>query len=229
MVFTDIISVLSVYKGVLPALRYDLHITEKRQAAKQVRRQLPGKGTGAFHYHRDVRRRVLPQQKGEQEQAMADGVLPRCGRQKGTLLLEQNPVLILSGQLVQPHQVVRHDGIPAGNGPVIGLLRVEEKLLTARGAQEKTAPLPVGKPLHCLPAQRFGYKENEYGTVLFYNKYFNLIPELDNINDDKILMYYIDPNGLTSKEVIAILKGKKIDYDNKFYENKTVYKVGDLK
>ena len=71
--------------------------------------------------------------------------------------------------------------------------------------------------------------ENEYGTVLFYNKYFNLIPELDNINDDKILMYYIDPNGLTSKDVIAILKGKKIDYDNKFYENKTVYKVSDLK
>ena len=42
-------------------------------------------------------------------------------------------------------------------------------------------------------------------------------------------MYYIDPNGLTSKDVIAILKGKKIDYDNKFYENKTLYKVGDLK
>ena len=42
-------------------------------------------------------------------------------------------------------------------------------------------------------------------------------------------MYYIDPNGLTSKDVIAILNGKKIDYDNKFYENKTVYKVSDLK
>ena len=78
-------------------------------------------------------------------------------------------------------------------------------------------------------AVEFLAKENEYGTVLFYNKYFNLIPELEHINDDKILMYYIDPNGLTSKDVIAILKGKKIDYDNKFYENKTVYKVGDLK
>lgn len=72
-------------------------------------------------------------------------------------------------------------------------------------------------------------RENQYGTVLFYNKYFNLIPELDNINDDKILMYYIDPNGLTSKDVIAILNGKDIDYDNRFYENKTVYKVSDLK
>ena len=78
-------------------------------------------------------------------------------------------------------------------------------------------------------AVEFLAKENEYGTILFYNKYFNLIPELDNINDDKILMYYIDPNGLTSKDVIAILKGKKINYDNKFYENKTVYKVSDLK
>ena len=78
-------------------------------------------------------------------------------------------------------------------------------------------------------AVEFLAKENEYGTVLFYNKYFNLIPELEHINDDKILMYYIDPNGLTSKDVIAILNGKKIDYDNKFYENKTVYKVSDLK
>ena len=78
-------------------------------------------------------------------------------------------------------------------------------------------------------AVEFLAKENEYGTVLFYNKYFNLIPELEHINDNKILMYYIDPNGLTSKDVIAILNGKKIDYDNKFYENKTVYKVSDLK
>ena len=78
-------------------------------------------------------------------------------------------------------------------------------------------------------AVEFLAKENEYGTVLFYNKYFNLIPELEHINDDKIFMYYIDPNGLTFKDVIAILNGKAIDYDNKFYENKTVYKVSDLK
>ena len=31
-------------------------------------------------------------------------------------------------------------------------------------------------------------------------------------------MYYIDPNGLTSKDVIAILKGKKIEVSSDIYE-----------
>ena len=68
----------------------------------------------------------------------------------------------------------------------------------------------------------------QFYSIINYND-DNLTFIREHINDDKILMYYIDPNGLTSKEVIAILKGKKIDYDNKFYENKTVYKVSDLK
>ena len=58
---------------------------------------------------------------------------------------------------------------------------------------------------------------------------FNLLNELDKFNDDNILFYYIDPNELDVKTVIDILNGKKINYDNRFYENKTVFKVGDLK
>lgn len=72
-------------------------------------------------------------------------------------------------------------------------------------------------------------KENEFGTVLFYNKYFNLISEIDNFNDENILYYYVDPNGVDSTSMIGILNGKSVDYDNKFYEKKTVFKVGDLK
>lgn len=72
-------------------------------------------------------------------------------------------------------------------------------------------------------------KENKYGTVYFYNKYFNLIPHLNEINNNKILYYYIDPNGLKPNEIFDILNGKEINYDNKFYENKTVYKIDDLK
>ena len=34
-------------------------------------------------------------------------------------------------------------------------------------------------------------KENEHGTALFYNKPFNYIPYLNEINDDKILFYLI--------------------------------------
>lgn len=75
----------------------------------------------------------------------------------------------------------------------------------------------------------FLVKENKYGTVYFYNKYFNLLPYLKEIDDNKILYYYIDPNGLSCNDIIDILNGKEIDYENKFYENKTVYKIGDLK
>ena len=70
--------------------------------------------------------------------------------------------------------------------------------------------------------------ENDYGTVLFYNKYFNLMDEVNNFNDDKVLFYYIDSNNLLVNDIKDILDGKKIDFDNRFYENKTVYRIGDL-
>lgn len=72
-------------------------------------------------------------------------------------------------------------------------------------------------------------KENEFGTVLFFNKYFNLLKELKNMRDEKILYYYINPNELEASDIIDILNGKEIDYDNTFYHEKTVFKVGDLK
>ncbi len=71
--------------------------------------------------------------------------------------------------------------------------------------------------------------ENEYGTVLFYKKYFNLINEIDRFNDDNILFYYVDPNMISFNDMKNILDGKCDDYLNPFYENKTVYRIGDLK
>lgn len=70
--------------------------------------------------------------------------------------------------------------------------------------------------------------ENEYGTVLFYKNYFNLINEISAFNDDKILFYYIDPNMLSVKDIENVLNGGNISYLNPFYENKTVYRIGDL-
>lgn len=70
--------------------------------------------------------------------------------------------------------------------------------------------------------------ENEYGCVLFYKKYFNLINQIDDNCDNKILFYYIDPNMLSACDIQNILNGKDIDFDNRFYENKTVYRIGDL-
>lgn len=70
--------------------------------------------------------------------------------------------------------------------------------------------------------------QNELGTVMFYHKYFNLINKISLEYDNNIYMYYIDPNELSSKDMIDILNGKEINYDNRFYEKKTVFKVGDL-
>ncbi len=71
-------------------------------------------------------------------------------------------------------------------------------------------------------------KENEYGTVLFNSKPFNLINEIDSFNDDNILYYYIDLNNIDVSKLDSILDGEEIDKDNRFYENKTVYRIGDL-
>ena len=70
--------------------------------------------------------------------------------------------------------------------------------------------------------------QNKFGTALFYNKYFNLIKDISLFNDNNILFYYIDPNGLSVSDVEDILNGKEIDIDNRFYNNKTVYRIGDL-
>ena len=71
--------------------------------------------------------------------------------------------------------------------------------------------------------------ENEYGTVLFYKEYFNLINEIKEFNDDNILFYYLDPNGLNYNDIEKVLNGENIDYLNPFYENKTIYRIGDIK
>lgn len=72
---------------------------------------------------------------------------------------------------------------------------------------------------------KFIVKENEYGTVFFYHKYYNLINEIDSFNDDKVLYYYVDPNNISSDDMIKVLNGKEVLYDNRFFENKTIYKL----
>ena len=71
--------------------------------------------------------------------------------------------------------------------------------------------------------------ENKYGTVFFYHRYFNLIREINSFDDDKIFFYYVDPNEVSFINMIDILNGKEVSYDNRFYEKKTIYKIGDDK
>ena len=62
-----------------------------------------------------------------------------------------------------------------------------------------------------------------------YHRYFNLIREINSFDDDKILFYYVDPNEVSFINMIDILNGKEVSYDNRFYEKKTIYKIGDDK
>lgn len=72
-------------------------------------------------------------------------------------------------------------------------------------------------------------KENQYGTILFYQKPYNLINVLDKLNSNKISLYLINCLDEKANEIIDILNGKEIEYDNKFLNKKTIYKLEDDK
>ena len=84
--------------------------------------------------------------------------------------------------------------------------------------------------LETLNKKEFLAVENKYGTVLFYSKYFNLIPYLDEFNDESILFYYVDANGIDANmfEKLLLNDSSLIEIDNRFFETKTVYRIGDL-
>lgn len=75
--------------------------------------------------------------------------------------------------------------------------------------------------------QIFKTYQNEDGTVLFYNQIFNYLNYLNELDDNKILFYYINLIDKSSKEVMDIIKGKVVDSDEMFLINKTIYKIGD--
>ena len=70
--------------------------------------------------------------------------------------------------------------------------------------------------------------ENKYGTVLFYKKPFNLIGKIDEKYDNNIKFYYIDPRDLSISDFEELLQGNITNDENQFFENKTVYRIGDL-
>lgn len=77
---------------------------------------------------------------------------------------------------------------------------------------------------------KFEAKESDKGTILFNNKYFNIINYINNYNENNILFYLIYPCGLEYKEIINIINNKSsIEYDDGFMNKKTIYKLGDKK
>ena len=71
----------------------------------------------------------------------------------------------------------------------------------------------------------FNTVENKYGTVLYYNKPFNYIPYLNEINDEKILFYLINDPNITFDKVNDILNDNDIVSEEKFLKEKTIYKL----
>ena len=76
----------------------------------------------------------------------------------------------------------------------------------------------------------FYAKESDKGTIIFNNKYFNIINYLNKFNDNNILFYLIYPNGLDYNNVLKLLNNESnIEYDDGFMNRKTIYKLGEKK
>ena len=76
-------------------------------------------------------------------------------------------------------------------------------------------------------ANEFFVEENSYGTVLYYKKPFNYLPHIANIDDSKILFYYVNTRNITPEEFKDLINGRKVLSEEKFLENKTIYKLED--
>lgn len=76
----------------------------------------------------------------------------------------------------------------------------------------------------------FYAKESDKGTIIFNNKYFNIINYLNKFNDNNILFYLIYPNGLDYNNILKLLNNESnIEYDDGFMNRKTIYKLGEKK
>jgi len=74
---------------------------------------------------------------------------------------------------------------------------------------------------------QFLAKETIDGTTLYYYNYFNYLPLTKSINDDKIMLYYINSTGLTPKKAINLINGGKMVSNEDFLNHRTIYKLED--
>ena len=72
----------------------------------------------------------------------------------------------------------------------------------------------------------FYIKENEYGSAVFSNDYFNYIKYANTLNDNKIKFYLVHNFDLDPREINEILNGKEVGTDG-FLNKKTVYKMSE--
>ena len=72
----------------------------------------------------------------------------------------------------------------------------------------------------------FFARENELGTVIYNNEYFNYLEFAKSLNEDKIKFYLIMNLDLNPNDLDEILNGKSFGNDG-FLNKKTVYKMSE--
>ena len=73
----------------------------------------------------------------------------------------------------------------------------------------------------------FNAIETEFGTFVKNNTYFNLIPYLNELSNEKIDFYLIYPDKLEFDEILEYINGKVDGTNDGFRNKKTIYKLGD--
>lgn len=69
-------------------------------------------------------------------------------------------------------------------------------------------------------------RESDAGTIIYNNAYFNYVPLMKSIRDDKIKFYLVMNLDLEPKEIKEILEGKTFGNDG-FLNKKTVYRMSE--
>ena len=73
---------------------------------------------------------------------------------------------------------------------------------------------------------KFFARENEFGTVIFNNEYFNYIDFAKSLDESKIRFYLVMNLDLSTAEIDDIINGKTFGNDG-FLNKKTVYKMSE--
>ena len=72
----------------------------------------------------------------------------------------------------------------------------------------------------------FFARENELGTIIYNNEYFNYIEFAKSLDDEKIKFYLVMNLDLNTSKIEEILNGTPFGNDG-FLNKKTVYKMAD--
>lgn len=75
-------------------------------------------------------------------------------------------------------------------------------------------------------SSHFRAKENEFGTIIYNDEYFNYVPLMQKVDDEKVKFYLILNQNLKIDEIKEILEGKPFGSSG-FLNKKTVYRMSE--